>query len=532
MNPKPLRKILPIFLLLVLPGCAPVQTVAPSLSTPSPLATGTTVPPTVSPTSLPSPTPTQASTPTPASPWAEGIEVNVLDGEYAWGKWSPVSGELVTILDNHLIRLSSPDFTPKDLYSNATSFLWSQDGQSIYFSGPRHPDDKQSAFDSEERSGWVVDRDGRNPIQFQNNPGFWGKWFSWKGWVSPSIAVTDEYGGGGHYGLDLVDVNSQKMVASGGFFGGSSYPGKNYVAVDGSLPNFHPLVEVLGQNLPSFHLPDHPDAPPSGNIRVIPIDDQSNTRITTCYDGWITGTNRMLVDWDMWDPEKEKGAYALYGWDVDQNLVSKIVDNALSGKISPDGKTLAYITLQRDPPSEPSMSSVPDYSEDIKAYLHVRDLHTGKMILSGIPIIAEGADYKSCDLPHLTPSVEFSPDNRYLAIHSGQQIVADTDGRPSDRQDGEPEEYLSLLDLQSGKIVWMKMRGRRPSWSPDSAILLYESAGIWKLLDIKTMTLMQLTNSKISRQETLWSIETSWSYDSSYVMLQSKEEGINIVHVR
>jgi dipeptidyl aminopeptidase/acylaminoacyl peptidase len=537
MNAKPLRKVLPILLLIVLPSCAPVQTQTPSPLSPTPPATLTAISPTATPTSLPSPTPTLALTPTPESSWTKGIDVKEIKGEFSWQKWSPTANEVVynELSNGHelnpIIIASSPDFRPRTLYKYGTGPLWSGDGKSIYFSGPMHPEIQDPQKETYSRSGWVIDRNGENPVQFTDNPSFSGHLFTWEGWLNPITVVTSDYIAGGHYFLNLTDMSTQKSISQGLFYGGDHYIGKDFVAINSLLPVEHPMMLVFGKNLPVQYPYKDYSTDLGGNFRIIPIQNRDDQYMSTCFDGWMPGTNRMLVDWGLFD-DMTGITDALYWWDADQNLVTKAVENAVSGQISPDGKILAFITkepeLSTKALSSPGLSSI----DKSIVYLHKQDLQTGQITLTGIPVYAQDNGTKFCNTSHPSPFITFSPDSHYLTIETGQELALLPDGTPSAEQDGKAGDFLYLLDLQTEKITWSRQDASHASWSPDGTKLLIQNGeSNWEVLYIDTLRSVQLTRSPVAAPDDTWKIEFSWSFDSQYLMMVSREEEIAFIRI-
>jgi hypothetical protein len=363
-------------------------------------------------------------------------------------------------------------------------------------------------------AGWVVDREGQNPVQFGKES---GRMFSWEGWLGPAIAVTFSYSGGGHFGLSLIDIHSQKDLASGAFYGVNYEIGKDYVAIDGDSETKIPLAVVLGKNLPVLNDTSGMDNRPFGNIRLFPLNtpNDPNERVSVCFEQWLPGSNRMLVNLNRYY-SYEKVSSALYWWDVDQNKSSKAAENALGGKISPDGKTLAYVTMQPNLTADALTFPFPQQEGTIYSYLYLQDVTTKQVFLGGIPIKASEYMDDACGTYYVwnpTPQIAFSPGGRYLAIQTGQKLILNGNGTLAINQDGEKGDYLYLLDLRNKQVVWSASGAELPPWSPDGKDFLVQGADKnWTLINVETLHEMPVTRVPMDAK-------ISWSFDGSYFLM-------------
>jgi hypothetical protein len=507
-----------------------------------------------------------SSTETPVSngvvTWAQGINTKLMDGVYDFdGFWSPTRNEIVyhqveDSQDTVLVRFAAPDFKPKEIripFSSPdktfgacrfTNFIWSPDGQKIFFGGPvAHP----SQYDMEKCSLWMVEHDGSSPRRYL--PELSGRSLSF-GWLNDRTMVTDAYRGG----MQAFDLLTGKTLNRVNFQEkGSILYTQDYLVSTDYSENIHPTtVFAFGRRDKPIDLTISADElglryahlPPINNYRA------DFTDVTTILNGVIPGTDKVLAYWfgekmDLTDPNKPGiiDVNKLVVWDIDGNTIMTLIPFGIYGQISPDQHTLAYLTY--GPPGLDAMNkpiSVINRYADAGIYLQLYNLNTHTVFMS-IPGIALPDENPLMGPASYDPGLNFSPDGHYLALLSDREIEFDQKGWPGKVQ-SKPvtgnQSFLYVLDLKNHKLAWSHsglaplptepeedgtplLQAHLPVWSPKSdKFVYYDADNNINLVDLFNNTDTPLTSAVHGQPQ------VNWSHDGTYIAIQILDENYNM----
>ncbi len=330
------------------------------------------------PTSTPTPTSTYLPSPTPLPPlvWSESIN-SVAHVEGFSGStvtWSPTRNEFIATtcwnfeLEPKIFRFIKPTFKQIDITPPGLSCeplddtAWTSDGEKILYSDtfpedhPNHP----GTYGYDNSAIWIMNRDG-SEYQPLNLDEAYGRYLVFSDWLDSETLVYKYYCGGGYDCVVTLDIKTgQRISTTLVHIGDGFQAGKNYVATNNGM--------LFDLNTTAVSIMDeivHPD--PlwieaeymiclSAKCGALPCILSPCIEENSRFEDWLPGTNQMLVvTWpaeeflllprnfdDRINPEV---ITQLQLWDIDAEELTLIVDNAIFGRFSPDGRFLAYQTL-------------------------------------------------------------------------------------------------------------------------------------------------------------------------------------------
>ena len=328
------------------------------------------------PTSTTSPTPFPTPTPAPPLVWSEGInfvaQVEGFNGSTV--TWSPTRSEFVATtcwnfdLEAAIYHFVGPSFEQIDITPLGFScelpddVAWTFDGEKILHSDtfpedhPNHP----SNYNYDNSAIWIMNRDGSEyrPLNFDEA---YGRYLVFSDSLDSETLVYKYYCGGGYDCVVKLNVKTgQRLSTTVVHIGDGFQAGKDYVAANNGM-NFDfntTAVSIMNEIIHSDPIWAEAEYMLclSAKCGVLPcilspcIDESSR------FEDWLPGTNQMLVvTWpaeefllltrnfdDRINPEVNT---QLQLWDIDAEELTLIVDNAIFGRFSPDGRFLAYQTL-------------------------------------------------------------------------------------------------------------------------------------------------------------------------------------------
>lgn len=408
--------IICLLVILFAAACRPSVTTENARSTNTPPPEAATQLPTSIPINTPTPVPPTVE-PAPTVCHSDGtfcndkFQVIELTGNYKDGVWSPTDNILM-VLSGHpqpgLVRLSEPDFSPVDIsfgehgFGPSSNILWSQDGKNVFIFAYdfNEPDIQQAVLNTL----WVVRSTESTALPiYEDYKASYPTLMGWMGantLVVASDCTTTTC-------LDLLDIRSGEVKLSQYFRGLSGKPNERYVPI--MYSNEFPGVAHVGavgrektgyQSLEPDEKMEH--------VQWFSFDGMQNADFTLFAD-WLPATNQMLVSWTSIIDESS----SLYLWDIDQNQSRLLVPGGLTGTFSPDGKTLAYLSIGPN-------AVVPVDLMNFDPYLQVLDMDT-RTVLSSFPIAAQ-LDYFGA-FPRFITEYQFSPDGQYLAYITSEKNV-------------------------------------------------------------------------------------------------------------
>ncbi len=443
----------------------------PSASaTPSPSSTPTatmTLVETAVPTNTPSPTLFPTPTPIPPLVWSEGInfaaQVKGFSGSTVI--WSPTRREFVATtcwnfdLEAAIFHFVEPTFEQMDITPSGFScelpddIAWTPDGEKILHSDtfpedhPNHPGN----YGWDNSAIWIMNRDGSEygPVNFDEA---YGRSLVFSDWLDWETLVYKYYCGGGYDCVVTLDLETgQRLSTTVVHIGDSFQAGKEYVATNNGM-NFDSnttavsIMDKVIHSEPSLEEAKYMICL-STNCFGHPLPCILSPCITenSRFEDWLPDTNQMLVvTW----PAQEflfltenfenrvdpKISTQLQLWDVDGQKLTPLVDDAIFGRFSPDGRFLAYQTLLPAP------------------QFHIMDFESRKVIHT-VPS-AE---------PTLAPRIAASNAPYLWSPDSTKIIFRDSQGN------------LTILTVIDGSLTPLSLSGgerlQNPQWSYDGHFL-------------------------------------------------------------
>lgn len=467
------------------PTPSPAPTTTPT-ATPTATVTETAVP---SPTSTPSPTTTPVFEGTPI--WSsELMMIQNLAGKYL--VWSPTANTFVLTrclsasdydgdLDstNGIFLATSPnftlfDFTPNSVFCEYDTLgkdaIWTPDGQHILFSGPIGEGTPEPSLEDWGQL-WVADRNGYNIHPVSNAQTIWPNYL---GWLENNGLVYTGSASGGYYVVTIYDVASQEKKGGGTISGSIYRPGQNYVGVTTSDTS---SAGVVAQTVIDPSGEGWLDGP---YVRYLSFDRSTATVLFfSRFEDWLPGTDQMLVltsedtPFGRLDLFHDKAVTQLQLWDVDTNELVLLVEGAVDGRFSPNGRYLAYLTPSSDFPD-----------------LHILDRETNQVVLSSPLFNNDRGVYFS-----------FSPDSHSIVYLTPNETIPNGI-------------TLKTFDLATNTLfASISASPMMPIWSPDNGRFIYKNEygglAIYRLADGSTLPLTQTNDTRLSSPQ--------WSFDGSYL---------------
>ncbi len=540
---KHITQITFVFLLIALAGCsqatpAPTLLPVPTVSK-TPTATSTLTP-TLTQTPTATQKPTRTSTPTPtktATPplsWSDALTlVAVLENFY--GTWSPIENKLAGVFYDasqigSIALASAPDFDVQMVDIGGGNMAggyasWRPDGQWILFPGPREA--WMDAGVGEMSDLWSMDSNGQNPKRMLADRSF--RWLGFSGWMDLQTLLLSEYSGGGHTVHYLVDFPSGNVINETWIHAGETFKATN---------RYIPGVITLVENSALFvitrdHQPQTQDFLGNEYVRYFPsnqVNLTSNSQYFFFQD-WMPDTYKMLVAWFAPDSSGYKILSSqLLLWNVETDEVTSLASGGVDGRFSPNGKYLAYVTLDPNELSKTSPGNLPSLEpipENAMPYLQLVDVNNQKMIF-GLPVISQKntLDY---NFPVYETDMAFSPNNRYLTFLTPGTLQLDEKGFPLEVTLGnENIAFINIFDLQEQKIIGSFPGSERVfrysstnfKWSPTSAHLLYlDRTNNWQVF-----ALLQNTSISITQSGGFLASAPTWSFDGQYLTFRVRQD--------
>lgn len=492
------------------------------------LAPTSTISQTAIPTTVtPKPGPTKKPSPTPLPPlvWAEPfskhIELNGFTGE-----WSPTANEMVGVespsrpIDfqentDTLVLASAPAFASiilDNAHKNTImgSLIWSLDGQNVFYGIYRSREISRSFG-----TLWSIARDGTHPVEITDWSG------GAVGWMDARTLVYTGYNGGGESHVGALDVLTNLSVAGD--------------MVSASIEKLHPRYIPLVGCRPACNtcvLPKMTDDSPAPNgsmayscqsepgypthMRLFPRPKTYPYTIDTIFQDWQAGTNNMLIlaQGDVSDEPVSR----LLLWNVDTDRVTSLALGGQFGRLSPNGKLLAYITSgSSDQYTEKNAQNIPiDITiADEKQYLQIMNVSTRQIMLR-VPVKTHKRDENSLsdDRELILPDeLSFSPDGRYLTFTTdGPITLKDAHSLTEAVLADSTEAYLHILDLQEEKLTQSMPAKGAILWAPTSDKFICNDNGNWQFFELSTHAIRPITQRNGDHL-----VYPAWSYDGSYL---------------
>jgi hypothetical protein len=415
---------------------------------------------TLSPTLTPTPTPTQKLT------WNEEISI-VSAIDIVEATWSPIAPELVGYLctfpstpsegvylanapDFHARRLNPAEFGCTSEW-DTVALSWSPNGETIAWSGVGPEGEWHT-----DTPIWIMDRlDG--VIQQMDAS---GRMLRLPGWMDEQTLVYVGYGGGGTWRSGFVDIQTNTVYALGRTSSSVYPPADDLIPfqVLSPISTFFNSTRVVLRELvengpvewdPSEFYPYSKEIPTSGSFS-----EQENSRFA---DWFPDGKRMLLLVWEYdTDLEDKNTATALEVWEAEQDTTYLLVPGGIYGRVSPDGRLLAFLTRhplkldeQRKPLSEVMTGDV--------TLLHVMEIAKGSVVLS-LPVDPQQISNRVYEewggyRPNL---ISWAPDSSSLVYQND-------------------ERNLTIVDITSGHLTPLTTSGGEqltdPNWSFDGTYL-------------------------------------------------------------
>lgn len=483
----------------------------PQTSTPKPKSTTTLIEQT-QPAATRTLRPT--NTPRPEISWSDAFPITTLQG--IGGKWSPTENVFLYWWSerdkNGLYTAAGPEFQPQALVRDEAfgDFLWSPDGKSILYEADTLQLGARIFF---------MDANGEN-TKIIKSKAAGGNYLWLKGWLDQEHLIFSSYWGGGHESIAVVNIRTEEAAkVSALIHGGDLFPAQNgFIPATTTIavPDVHQLL-VISEKLPSTTLGDGELI--GGNVAVLP-ENQSVPRQDTSstFQDWMPDSSQILVSWahfdiHTWDILDRD----LILWDVERQSLRLIAPDGRSGKFSPDGKLLAYLTegpaqLSEDRTPQKREQNTTDNTGD---HIQLLDMASGKVLMS-LPVSTEDDNDLFDPQGSTTSKAQFSPDGRYLAFFSPGEVQVDSNGWPFQVESPDTSQTrLNVLDLLEKKLVWSAASSAQAgfSWSPTSRLLIFQNNTFnWQLFDLMYMQLTSITT-RFGK----YVGEPGWSFDGQYL---------------
>jgi len=424
-------------------------------------------------------TPTASTTHESEFKLAEGIS-SILEMSSGVGAWSPADDRIAYLScdsSRGIVRLSvhdPPGFSPQEVLIQETpcdayslDITWRPDGEWIVFTGAN--EQLHGLFEYSQT--WVSDfRDSWLLHESDNGT----RMTHYSGWMSGNVLLVWSYAGGGHQILQFVDV------VNGLSTGGAFFLGYVFAENDIYLPigyEFTPLRYrlVALKSSGHFNLFFFNNGQIDG--KIFPLDDQKESSV---FLDWRGETNLMLVLRQQYDPDTlECISEELVFWDVDRDEIVLQIPNGAYGKISSDGRWLAYLVSKRDSSSEESHSLAYCSYESVVPELRIMDLWTQEDVAYfQVEVTCDAA----MDWYHAKGEFAFSPDGSGIAI----MTESTTDNEI---------ENIRIVELGTFEDVG-KFEGSRFQWSPKGTGFLYRNVeGQYEIVNLAAGESVQLIES-------------------------------------
>jgi hypothetical protein len=507
------------------------QTLIPVVQTPLPVQDRTLTPSsTPAPSETPIPTETLTPMPTSTAPiiWGAGNQPPITIDRYK-GQWLSVQQMMVgNFLDQpasgSVSLLSGPRFALETVATGSNRVLGSEftsgpSGRWILF-GSVAEEDYVHEWNENSTLTRLNSQDRRLQVLLPDLGSL--RWVSFPGWMDGNTTAMSDYAGGGFYNHTIVDVANNTLISRAQVHGpawrpnsayfpmAEEYGGPYQLFVLARSTQSDPFDSLLGPNIYTRGFPSEYIAPD----------------MNTIFKGWLSDTNLMLVQAFIYNRNTSSITYSqLMLWGVDTQNILVIVQAAIDGKFSPDGKQLAYITMGAaplTPDGQPSFDLGPQVHSTYQAYIQLMDVNTRKVSLS-LPVITLFDRSMPYTLDIYATPVDFSPDSRYLAFLTPGLLLIDQTGKlivlPVSQ---ESAPYLSVLDLSTFQPLLSTPLGTTKDFyfSPTSdRLVFFGKDSNWYILRLATSQVLPMTVNGGERLQ--WN---GWSYDGFYYSLYEPME--------
>jgi hypothetical protein len=481
-----------------------------------------TLTPTLAPsdTSFPTETPFPTFTPTAPVLWGTGVPVPAIIENFI-GSWitlqQAMAGNLLEAPDSGSISLSrAPRYAVEAVSPSSPPVLGSEvttspSGRWILF-GAVALDDFDDDWNELSTLTRLNFQDGRMQTFLPDLGSL--RLVSFPGWLNGNIAALSDYAGGGFYNYSLVDVANHTLISSVRAHGPAWQPNSAFLPVAEEYGGPYRLFvlsraaqsesfdTLLGPNPYTVGFPSEYIAP----------------EMNTVFKDWLPDSNIMLVQAFVFNRSTSAVTHSqLMLWSVDSNIVQVVVQAAIDGKFSPDGKQLAYVSQGPSPltaDGQPSFDLGPQVPPLNQAYLQLMDFSTHRVSFS-FPVITTLDRSMSYTVDMHEAPLDFSPDSRFLAFLTPGLLLTDQTGKlivlPISQ---ESYPFLSVIDLSSFQpILSTPIRTVKDFYfSPASDRLAFlGKEGNWYMLKLTTSQVQPVTMDGGTRL--LWN---GWSSDGFY----------------
>jgi len=462
--------------------------------------------------------------------WAESFYPIAMIPNFE-GIWSPTANELVGIDSDddiwigNMVFAAAPDFIPQIYDSEHAGKVfyqmkWSPDGQNILYGIYLGEDGWDVGIDYDIEP-WIMDRTGENARLLL------GEGFSFRGlnfplWMDEQTVVATSYAGGGHLGIDQIDISSNRIMVSDLLsviqWG---QPRNDLLPVTSDVPPI--TAKVVTRELQT-------QTGEEGRFsRSFPLNEiLPGTFADSYFLDWLPYGNSALVRVD--GPSKNRLRRRMFVWNVDTDLVANFIPGGMNARVSQDREYVAFTTIgpsnfyTASLENEIALDIVPE-NQDV--YIQIMRL-TNREILFSLPNMTR--ENSKNVWPEDFGTASFSLDSKYLAFLTIGPMVTDDQGWPIQVNSPDPNiSYINILDLETERLVFSES-GVNPyylelAWSPISEYLIYSDASDnWYLVYLPEQIVWPITqNNKFLR-------EPAWSFDGQFFSFAIQHNKFDILN--
>jgi hypothetical protein len=487
--------------------------------------------PTQKPTTSPSPSETRSLLWGSEVQWSGVVSPSIAISDFI-GDWATGSNEIWGVEKfsddvGALAVADAPEFVPKSIDIGggnilATTVTWSLDGKKVFFGGPRE------GYPAEENEDiWSIDTDRQNPYHFTSEAASGVRFLEFLGWLDDTELAYQNYSGGGHEDIYILDTKHDKAWNVGLIHGIAYKPFQKYIPASYCDGYGTCYLLVLTKDIDpqgGFKWMDSGE-----HARVFPNHRLENwAKYGFYFQDWMPNQQKILAagsEFAQIESTSIPVKSGLYLWDLVTNKVSMVAPGGIIGDYSPDGKHLAYVTL--GPALEYQLIDEPGAQEPVAVsgddpFLQLKELKSGKDMFS-LPIQSD-LDWTTLVFDY-RPRFAFSPDGRYLAFISPAQLIVDEKNLITsfDKNQESDALYLHLIDLETYTRLTSipGVDGNSElAWSGDGRALVFQDVGAnWQVVATQDGSLIPLTKSAGDEL-----FDPSWSSDGSYLKFSKRTQ--------
>ncbi|MCP5097989.1 MAG: hypothetical protein GY943_20770 [Chloroflexi bacterium] len=433
--------------------------------------------------------------------------------------WSPNSNEFVIYCpitssesfasDNSIALFSAPafesvDITPQSLHcplhKGAAPLIWGLDGQQIVLN-----------IDSGSVDYSFIGLLSKDGIKIQNT-GIPGRIFDFDGWIDNQTIVYNNYLGSGVWNINVYNIELDKILASSRVHANRLLKfNEKYVVtssgIDNSVNHSAAVIKITPAGVDTI--------PPTEHIHYLSFEqenDQLEPKFNSMPVDWLSDSNELLVlTWKssipLWDIDMlhDTSVTDLQLWNVETDMLTMLVPGAVTGRFSPDGQFLTFLT-----PGNPA------------PFLQLLNRIDGSVIFA-VETLAVDINYAPRSI-----NASFSSDSRYLTFFTPGNLEIDENNLPVTVNFDPDNPQLHLLDLETLQVIYsMPALNEALSWSPNGQKLIYRMMDDnLAILDVNNGRFTPITLNGGARLS-----NPQWSFDGSYLSVQVVGEGVAVLQV-